>query len=134
MKVYLAGPMLGQPNLNHPMFDRVAAKLREAGHVVVSPAEKDREWGQDPEAAKLGKNTLDMHAVLRWDLQQVLDCDGIVLLPGWRQSQGTRLEVIVAASSGRKLLYWSTQAQAAFDLPWSQVADLTGIPSYCLHA
>lgn len=128
MRLYVAGPMSGLPKLNHPMFDKVSAKLRAAGHTVDSPAEKDREWGLDPNATNF--SDLDAHRVLRWDLQRILECDGIVLLPGWRASQGTRLEVIVAVSTGRKLFFWSEQGQEMIELPVSETADIPGIPDY----
>ena len=111
MKLYIAGPMSGIPHLNHPEFDRVTALLRDVGHEVFSPAEKDREWGQDPDAARTGRNSLHMPDVKRWDLQQVLACDGIVLLPGWENSQGSRLERVVAESSGRLIFGWSMQSR-----------------------
>lgn len=127
MRLYVAGPMGGMPNLNHPMFDRVTAALREQGHVVLSPAEKDREWGLDP--AK-GQNSLDAHKVLAWDLQAILNSEGICLLPGWRNSEGARLEVIVAVSTGRRLFYWSERGQEMIDLPLSETEGIVGIPSY----
>ena len=134
MKLYLAGPMTGLPHLNHPMFDRVTARLRAAGHVVISPAEKDREWGQDAALAAKGKNSLNIHEVLRYDLKVVLDVEALVLLPSWRRSEGTRLEVIVAVSTGRRIFFWSEQNQEMIELPISEVSDLIGIPSYARKA
>ena len=54
LRLYVAGPMSGIPHLNHPEFDRMADLLRALGHEVFSPAEKDREWGQDEQAAREG--------------------------------------------------------------------------------
>lgn len=129
MKIYVAGPMSNLPQLNHPMFDRVTAALRNQGHTVFSPAEKDRDWGLDPNLAS-NFSTLDVHMVLRWDLQKIMECDVLVLLPGWKRSEGTKLEVIVAISTGRQIFYWSEAAQSMFGLPLSETTDIPGIPSY----
>jgi hypothetical protein len=118
MKLYVAGPMSGLPWLNQPAFDQATTALREMGYVVISPAEKDREWGQDPDAARTGRNSLHMPDVMRWDLQQVLACDGIVLLPGWENSPGSRLERVVAESSGRLVFGWSMQSRLVELPPW----------------
>ena len=133
MKLYVAGPMSGIPHLNHPEFDRITALLRNLGHEVFSPAEKDREWGQDEVAAREGRNSLVMTDVLRWDLKTILECDGIVLLPNWRRSEGSRLEVIVAVSSGRGVYRWNEEL-GLVDVPTQLIDDLAGIPSYVRKA
>jgi hypothetical protein len=127
LRLYVAGPMSGIPHLNHPEFDRITDLLRALGHEVFSPAEKDREWGQDEQAAREGRNSLNMTDVLRWDLQKILECDGIVLLPNWRKSEGARLEVIVAISTGRKVFSWGG---GLTEVPLQLIEDLPGIPNY----
>lgn len=104
MRIYLAGPMTGYKDLNHPMFDRIAAALRAEGYEVVSPAEMDREIGIDASAANPYANLKgDPTEIMRMDLRHVLDCDGIAMLPGWIDSSGARLERVVAESTGRKV-------------------------------
>ncbi len=94
MKVYLAGPMRGLPRYNFDSFHAAAAKLRAAGHEVVSPAEHDEEQGFDP--SKDDESKLDMEALARWDLGQVRKAEAIVLLPGWEKSTGVAAEKALA--------------------------------------
>lgn len=116
MKLYLAGPMTGLPELNFPAFTTAAEELRSLGHEVVSPHEKDLTVpGFDP-ARESTHCTLDMAETLRWDLRAVLDADGIVLLQGWDKSPGARLERVVAESTGRQVYLWRGQLVA--DGPW----------------
>lgn len=103
-RFYLAGPMTGYPSLNHPAFHDAAEVLRDEGFGVVSPAEMDDELGIEPNAADpFAKLSVPPAEIMRADLQAVLDCDGIVLLPGWQASKGARLERIVAESTGRQV-------------------------------
>lgn len=88
MKLYLAGPMTGIPELNYPLFISEAARLRALGYEVVSPAEINagKEDGWVP--------------CMRRDIPELVKCDGIALLPGWTQSRGAKVEHYVAAHLG----------------------------------
>ncbi|WP_244828443.1 DUF4406 domain-containing protein [Caballeronia sp. TF1N1] len=84
MKLYIAGPMSGYPELNFPAFHAEAARLRALGFRVISPAEID-----------VGPNP-DWLSCMRADIKQLVDCDGIALLPGWENSPGATLEHAIA--------------------------------------
>ena len=86
--IYLSGPMTGMLAFNYPAFHVEAAKLRELGHCVFNPAETDL-----PEAA-----TWQEH--MREDLQALLGCDQIHLLPGFGKSKGAMLELVIAQALG----------------------------------
>lgn len=91
MKLYVAGPMTGLPDLNFPAFHGAALALRAAGHEVENPAEIN----PDPKA----KWTECMFA----DLKALNDCDGIVMLPGWEQSPGAQIERLWAVRTGKSV-------------------------------
>lgn len=110
-RAYLAGPMTGIPQFNFPLFDRVAAELRDAGWDIVSPAELD---DPDTRAAALaspdgapGDSSLNGETwadFLARDVKLIADAvDAVILLPGWEASKGARLEAFVAALSGHKV-------------------------------
>lgn len=97
MKAYIAGRMRGQPMLGFPAFDAARDLLLEMGHVPVSPADMDREFGVD------GSSDVDVdfvHAALRRDFVAICDCDAIAFLPGWEESSGARAERQVAEAIG----------------------------------
>jgi|SRR5882672_5875464 len=119
-KFYLAGPMSGYPRSNFDAFDHAAKILRGRGHEVISPADLDRALGIDPDNPESTKG-VDWSEVMRADLRHVLDCDGIVMLPGWEKSNGACLERTVAESTGRIVWIWEdtvlTFAPAWLDNP-----------------
>ncbi|WP_175980038.1 DUF4406 domain-containing protein [Caballeronia zhejiangensis] len=84
MKLYIAGPMSGYPELNFPAFHAEAARLRAMGFEIVNPAEID-----------VGPNP-DWLTAMRADIKQLVDCDGIALLQGWEQSPGANVEHALA--------------------------------------
>ncbi|AJW97579.1 hypothetical protein BM43_3190 [Burkholderia gladioli] len=84
MKLYLAGPMTGIPDLNFPLFHAEASRLRGLGFEIVNPAEinadKSRCWRD----------------CMKADIRELVLCDGIVMLPDWERSKGARLEHHIA--------------------------------------
>jgi nucleoside 2-deoxyribosyltransferase len=96
MNIYLAGPMRGIPQDNHPAFDRAASDLRAMGHTVFSPAEHDRDAGQ-PHGITDGKA---LKKQILWDLERIAEVDAVVLLDGWIKSSGVRLELEMARFVG----------------------------------
>lgn len=79
MKLYLAGPMTGLPDLNFPRFHEEAARLRALGHEIINPAE-------------LNPTSNDWLECMRIDIRELVMCDGVALLEGWHQSRGATLE------------------------------------------
>ena len=83
--------MTGKPDLNFPAFNNAAAKLRAMGHDVVNPAE----FGEEP-----GKQWSDY---MRKDIRALMDCNHVVVLPGWQASKGAKIEVRLALDLGMKV-------------------------------
>jgi len=86
MRYYLSGPMTGIPEYNFPAFHEAAAVLRQRGYNILNPAELKRSI----------EDNVPRSFYLRGDLKELLDCQGIILLPGWEFSRGAELELGIA--------------------------------------
>ncbi len=91
MKLYLSGPMTGYPEHNYPAFKAAAERWRyHLDNVeVFNPAE-----------AFDGDQTLPYTTYMRNDIHLLLQSDAIALLPGWRDSKGSRFELLIAQNLG----------------------------------
>ena len=87
MKIYLVGPMTGIEEFNFPAFHAAAKRLRAEGHTVFNPAENDGGKADKPRAH-----------YMRMDVRALVDCEAIMVLPGWLDSRGARLEVQIAVA------------------------------------
>lgn len=96
--------MQGIADYNFPAFRAAAADLRDQGYDVVSPAEMDESEGFDPTSANGAALDEDrLHELLSRDIELIASASvrGIVVLPGWTDSGGARLEVHTARSLGK---------------------------------
>lgn len=110
MRIYLAGPMRGIPYFNFPAFHAAAKELRDAGHFVFSPAERDqREHGEGfgmdnitgDEKFAAATHGFSLRKALAEDLSWIcLEADAIALLPGWGDSKGAKAEYRTALALG----------------------------------
>jgi hypothetical protein len=110
MKIYLAGPMRGVPEFNFPTFHAVADQLRDDGHIVFSPAERDMQRhgcdiskcnvnGDEKTAAE--EHGFDLRVALREDLEWICrEAEAVYLLQGWRGSKGATAERAVGIALG----------------------------------
>jgi len=103
--------MRGKPHFNGPEFTVTAAKLRSMGHSVFSPHEADAEdgwvWaGMDGTDDELKAAQFDMRRATARNMAALLNSttDGIVLMSGWKDSQGAVTEAKVAMNAGLRLL------------------------------
>jgi hypothetical protein len=83
--IYISGPMTGYPNFNRNAFDEVEKYLISKGKEVVSPVLSDQISGK-----------LTWKSCMRKSLQKLLHCNSIVMLPGWRESRGAKMERYLA--------------------------------------
>lgn len=117
MNVYLAGPMRGYKDFNFPAFFEAANKLREDGHTVFNPAERDTkeygserlktETGNEEEVAKnLGKEGLSLarECFLADTTFICSQADAIYLLSGWQKSRGAIAERALGEAIGLKIV------------------------------
>lgn len=122
--VYISGPMQDKPDFNFPQFCEAEEWLRgSAAHFylgtfatieVINPA---RNFG--------GDTSLGRELYLELALRQVDDATAIMLLPGWEESAGSRLELARALHNGCTVYEWHPAQGAIYQpvfLPISHTA------------
>jgi hypothetical protein len=115
MRIYIAGPMTGLPEFNYPAFNDAARTLRAAGHVVHNPAENP----VPPCGSWLG--------YMRMGLKQIADADCLVLLPGWADSRGARIEHRLAIDLGLVAYPYEISCRAGARSPAARALSQPGI-------
>lgn len=88
--IYLAGPITGVPNYAKA-FNDAATKLRELGWYVLNPVELPTGW---PESAYMDVC-----------LSFVRNCDAVLMLPGWEDSDGAVCERALAIKCDKPRFY-----------------------------
>ena len=91
MRVYVAGPVTGHKNDNKEAFTQAAWQLAEMGHEPIVP--HDYVFSGTP-----------WDDAMRICITKLAWCDAIILLEGWQQSQGARLEAVIARQLGMETL------------------------------
>lgn len=114
MKIYLAGPMRGIPQFNYPAFHRASSQLRQVGHHVFSPAERDierdgKDWGslqKDGDLSAAQAQGFCLRTALGDDLAWICsEAEAVALLPGWEKSKGATAERATAEALGLEIIY-----------------------------
>lgn len=106
LKIYVSGPISGIPEANRNEFEDAASLVREAGADALIPHHISP--GHSGVCVPDGRYERSGHTYachMRADVLAMLGCDGVVMLPGWEQSHGARLEHQVAAVCGLPVHY-----------------------------
>jgi hypothetical protein len=98
-KIYISGPISGQPEGNKEAFESMEKRLASMGGDPQSP--RRAAWPQwlsmeIPHQFDQGWN-IQMRKAVAMQMQ----CDYVVLLPGWRDSRGAKIEVGLADEVGQ---------------------------------
>lgn len=109
MRIYIAGPIGGMPNGNREAFNERARLLKEQGHEPVNPWDifpKDHDTPCIGGEASNSQGTNHRYGcMLRADIEIMMYCDAISLLPGWADSPGATTEEHVARALGLRIFY-----------------------------
>lgn len=102
MKYYLSGPITGHSNYEQEFLEaerRLAAK----GFEIVNPVKISRELEREKNAAP---DSLPYREYMKRDLFALLECGGIIMLPGHRKSKGASAELFTARILEYEVLYY----------------------------
>lgn len=94
--------MRGVPLFNFPAFFSTALYLRNLGHEVINPAERDMAAGMNP-AETNTSDEFDLGQAFAFDFGAIISARAIALLPGWETSKGCAAELVVAQHVGARI-------------------------------
>lgn len=106
---YVAGPCRGNRKINCIQAQQAAVWLWNDGFTVLCPHLNSGELSDEvPEED------------LMWGSLILLSkCDTLVLIPGWQESEGSRIELGVALFNGLDVRYWDPD-QGLSKHPWQK--------------
>lgn len=109
---YISGPMTGIPEHNRPLFFAAEEHLKMVWEcVVLNPA-------RNPEG-------LDYDAYMRIDLAMLAEADVLVLLPGWEDSKGARIELDAFLNNGGDSISFLTIARPDDEKDWPRLIPMS---------
>jgi hypothetical protein len=99
-KVYICGPISGLPDGNKEAFKNAEDWLRRLGMFPINP----HVLCIDIVRSHKGTDAELWTKCMKRDISFMLDCDYVVLLPGWHKSRGAIVEINTASAVGIPVL------------------------------
>lgn len=98
-KIYISGPMSGKVDLNRHAFESVQQALELLGFETINP-----HCNGLPQSASYNEHLVK-------DIELLLTCDSIYLIPGWTDSDGAQIECFVADNRGLRVFSYHTPVE-----------------------
>ncbi len=92
-RIYLSGPITGREAEATAAFENAEHMVRRMGHYPINPEKC------------LRATNYEHDDYMPINLAMLKPCDGILLLPGWRESVGACAEWGMALALGKDILY-----------------------------
>lgn len=113
MTIYISGPMTGHPDKNLESFKQAQTVLESKGYNVLNPHEIAETV--NIRFFEMGK-VAEYEDYLKEDIIQMLShADCVLVLPGWCNSKGAKLELAVALACGINVYFTMADALAFID-------------------
>ena len=102
MRIYISGPMSGLDDDNRDEFSRMASLLQAKGHEPVNPHDiiPTRRIQMTAGFVEEPIKDPEYFDYLKADIAVLMTCDAYVLLDGWGDSRGARIEKGLADDLG----------------------------------
>lgn len=102
IRVFLSGPMTGIKDYNFPLFNHIAEVLRKCGYEVVNPVDICKKYKKE----RILSDKAVFDAMIAEQQESEQTCNALVLLPGWENSKGVRLELKTAIEKNMHIIQW----------------------------
>lgn len=112
-RVYISGPISGHlmGNLAAFTFCQDVLETVHGWNVInphsIRPIEHEGPCPPGPSSPDTSNHTGPCH--LKADIEELVQCDAIVMLRGWEHSAGARLEMLVAAQCGLPVWFFNNE-------------------------
>lgn len=97
---YISGPMTGLPNKNKEAFEEVESQVND----ILSRYRGETYEIVNPANLELSSKDPTWEEYMRNDITHLMRCDAIVMMDGWEESKGARIEFMLATKLGMEIL------------------------------
>lgn len=131
MKVYISGPISGLTEDEYSTnFGRAEAYLLDKGHEPVNPlkvlacvTEDCQRTDGEPggQSKDDGSYLHDWRCYMKHDIISMMDCESILMIPGWCESRGALIELEIARNLEYNLAELGDDYQQTFNLEFEEI-------------
>lgn len=110
MKWYISGPITSASQVQRDLFYLAEKAVLDFGYEVINPMRYERPNPPLPVESR-------WEYYMRLSIKDLVECDGIIMLPYWRLSKGSSLEKEIAESLNMEMVTWDTFKNSHVVLP-----------------